>query len=212
MSKNANSELRTGASGHEEVPESKNEAQAPSEEQLAASASMYQSCINQPGPQSELEADQATLDVTGEDSLFASTVEIRPIHEHPAPYGVDITEFAKVVVIGAANVGKSSLVNRLCGEFFNPHQPMTDGVIVKDCFITKGADRVMLSLWDFGGQLFYLNSHQSFWNEECLYLLAWDPRIGIETAILPYLESVSSRVPTARIVLVATKADTSSPL
>lgn len=85
--------------------------------------------------------------------------EVRPLNE------------AKLLLVGQSSVGKTSLVQRLCHNQFDPHQPQTDGLSVTSWIIHVNSKDVRLNVWDFGGQEIYHATHQFFLTKRSLYLL-----------------------------------------
>jgi len=77
----------------------------------------------------------------------------------------------KVVLLGDAGTGKSSLMRRLVEDYFNPHEESTIGA----AFFTKkfslpapstqnnAYDHVTLQLWDTAGQERYANLAPMYW-------------------------------------------------
>jgi GTPase SAR1 family protein len=73
----------------------------------------------------------------------------------------------RIMIVGPGNVGKTTLVQRLLHDNFDPGQfCMTDGVSMKKW---KLAADMNLSLWDFGGQQVYLNTHTMLFSDKTLY-------------------------------------------
>jgi hypothetical protein len=109
----------------------------------------------------------------------------------------------RVMIVGPGDAGKTTLVERLLTDEFSPGQfSMTDGVSMKEW---KPIPEVNLSLWDFGGQQVYLNSHAILFNDKTLYLLVWNPRVGTDLRVLEsYVLNVRSRSQSAHIMLVTT--------
>jgi GTPase SAR1 family protein len=61
------------------------------------------------------------------------------------------------MVVGLGDAGKTTLVHQLLTDKFSPNQfLMTDGVSMKEW---KPTPQMNFSLWDFGGQQMYLNTH-----------------------------------------------------
>jgi internalin A len=65
---------------------------------------------------------------------------------------------SKILIVGEATVGKTSLAKQLLGEAFNPDERQTHGVRVRSLpLLHPGRPGVTMDLdvWDFGGQLEY---------------------------------------------------------
>jgi internalin A len=111
----------------------------------------------------------------------------------------------RIMIVGPGNVGKTTLVQRLLHDDFDPGQfSMTDGVSMKEWKLDADTN---LSLWDFGGQQVYLNTHTMLFSDKTLYLLVWNPRTATDKRVLEsYLLNIRSRSKTARVMLVTTHA------
>ena len=112
----------------------------------------------------------------------------------------------RVMLVGPGEAGKTTLVHRLLtDEFVSGMFSMTDGVSMKDWKISP---EMNLSLWDFGGQRVYLNSHAILFSDKTLYLLVWNPRVGIDGQMLDeYLLNIRSRSKSGQVMFVTTHAD-----
>ena len=88
----------------------------------------------------------------------------KPIHE------------AKVILLGHGEMGKTSLVNRIIEDRFNPHEEQTKGIEVRDWFVQRSEDKISLHMWDFGGQELMHATHKFFMTKRSLYLLVTNPR------------------------------------
>jgi internalin A len=122
---------------------------------------------------------------------------------------------SKVLVVGEGQVGKTSIVKALAGEPHNPAEPTTHGMRIRDLSLQHpertGVD-MALSFWDFGGQDIYHATHQFFLTDRSLFLLVWSPRLGHDHSRVRYwLDIITARAPTARILLVATHCATLRP-
>jgi internalin A len=83
----------------------------------------------------------------------------------------------KVLLVGEGDVGKTSLLNRLVHNTFNPAETKTPGInIRKQWQLPQGDPSLRLNLWDFGGQRVMHSSHQFFLTKRSLYLLVIDNR------------------------------------
>ncbi len=87
---------------------------------------------------------------------------------------------AKLMLIGWGGVGKTSLVNRLMNDKFNPAEKMTDGIRISNWKVRAGADDVRLNVWDFGGQEMNHGMHRFFLTPRSLYLVVVCGREGKE--------------------------------
>ncbi len=113
---------------------------------------------------------------------------------------------AKVLLVGAGGAGKTSLVKRLLGQVFDPHQSQTHGIAVAPWTPSCAGRTLKVNLWDFGGQEIMYATHQFFLTQRSLYLLVLDSRKeeGLEDAWLRMIQSFGGDAP---IIVVLTKAD-----
>jgi internalin A len=101
---------------------------------------------------------------------------------------------AKLVLVGFGAVGKTSLVNRLVNDRFNPSETKTEGILTTDWRIgLPDGDAATLHIWDFGGQEIMHATHQFFLTKRSVYLLVLAGRQGREDSDAEYwLNLVSS--------------------
>ena len=83
---------------------------------------------------------------------------------------------AKMVLVGEAKNGKTSLAKRLRGEAFDPSEAKTDGIDIRSWELTVGKRNIKLNVWDLGGQEIYHATHQFFLTERTLYVLVLNSR------------------------------------
>jgi internalin A len=83
----------------------------------------------------------------------------------------------KVVFLGDASSGKTSLVRRLMGEHFNAKESQTHGIRIRQMpFVADDGDQVTAHLWDFGGQEMMHATHQFFLSQRSVYVLLLNSR------------------------------------
>jgi internalin A len=115
---------------------------------------------------------------------------------------------AKVLLIGEGNVGKTSLSAALRGEDFIEGRPFTHGIEIKPIVLShpSAVKKMMIRLWDFGGQEIYRITHQFFFSQRALYLVVWKPREGQEqNEVEGWLRRIRLRVGSnAPVMIVAT--------
>jgi GTPase SAR1 family protein len=96
-------------------------------------------------------------------------------------YGTDILYEGKILIVGEAGAGKSTLFLKL----ENPEPPLPDtkstlGVVVKEGLCLSHPEKpeveMVANLWDFGGQEIQYNLHQYFITSDALYILVSDNR------------------------------------
>jgi len=133
---------------------------------------------------------------------------------------------AKLLVVGEPGVGKTELVKALQGEQFGG-ETATQGVQVRTLEVKHPAEvgiTMRLNLWDFGGQEIQHATHQFFYSERALFMLAWNARENYEQAKLNmWLELIQARASIpgdetsgreerkASVLLVATHCDLWKP-
>ncbi|HYP27434.1 MAG TPA: COR domain-containing protein [Blastocatellia bacterium] len=121
---------------------------------------------------------------------------------------------AKMLVVGDGKVGKSSVVERLLYDTFNPQKETTLGVeindemkVVQSEFKGEG-EPVKLNIWDFGGQEIQHSTHQFFLTTRSLYLLVVDARKGDQLSNIEYwLKLIESFGGASPILVVINQID-----
>jgi len=91
---------------------------------------------------------------------------------------------AKMLIVGEAKVGKTSLVKRLVENSFDLHETKTDGIAINRWHVA--ANEVRLNVWDFGGQEIMHATHQFFLTHRSLYVLVLDSRLDEQGNRLEY--------------------------
>jgi internalin A len=121
---------------------------------------------------------------------------------------------AKMLVVGDGKVGKSSIVERLIHNTYNPSKQTTVGVEINDEMkIVQGEVRgegepVKLNIWDFGGQEIQHSTHQFFLTTRSLYLLVLDARKGDQIGNTEYwLKLIESFGGDSPVIVVVNQID-----
>jgi small GTP-binding protein len=82
----------------------------------------------------------------------------------------------KTLLVGDGAAGKTSLVKRLLGQVFDPHEDTTHGINIRGWEVEAGDKALRVNLWDFGGQEIMHATHQFFLSKRSLYVLVLDGR------------------------------------
>ncbi|MBK8557952.1 MAG: hypothetical protein IPL65_20385 [Lewinellaceae bacterium] len=96
----------------------------------------------------------------------------------------------KIILVGNATSGKTSLSKVLRGEPFNSKENSTHGIQISEWLLSPTELRNILpgqadmdlqetlrvNIWDFGGQEYYHGTHQIFLDNNAVYVLIWDER------------------------------------
>lgn len=121
---------------------------------------------------------------------------------------------AKLLVVGDGKVGKSSVVERLIHDTFDPNKQTTLGVEINDEMQilqseVRGKDEpIKLNIWDFGGQEIQHSTHQFFLTTRSLYLLVIDARKGDQLSNIEYwLKLIESFAGDSPIIIVINQID-----
>jgi len=115
---------------------------------------------------------------------------------------------AKLLLIGQGSVGKTSLINRLIHNQYNPQQSQTDGLTVSNWIVTVNTKPVRLHVWDFGGQEIYHATHQFFLTKRSLYILTCNCRTSEDENRLEYwLKLIQSFGGNSPVIIVGNKCD-----
>jgi internalin A len=116
---------------------------------------------------------------------------------------------AKVLVVGEANVGKTSLIVRLITKKYDPKRNPTKGIqIYKDWKVPVNGRAVQLNVWDFGGQEIMHATHQFFLTKRSLYILMLDATVDKDANRVEYwLEKIRILGGGSPVVIVTNKID-----
>ena len=137
---------------------------------------------------------------------------------------------AKVLVVGQGSVGKTSLVQRLLHNTFDPNQSKTDGISIRQWKVNSNMQtaqahnapypaqnqsmienrraEIKLNIWDFGGQEIMHATHQFFLTKRSLYLLVLDARLTQEENRVEYwLKIIQSFGGESPVLIVGNKTD-----
>jgi small GTP-binding protein len=122
---------------------------------------------------------------------------------------------SKIMIVGEATVGKTSLAKQLLGEGFDPDERQTHGLRVRSLPLPH-PDRpgvtMALDVWDFGGQLEYRATQRFYLTDRSLFLVVWNSRArAADGKVTAWLDAITARAPDAPILLVATHGDENSP-
>jgi internalin A len=121
---------------------------------------------------------------------------------------------AKLLVVGEGNVGKTSLLAALRSAPFVEGRETTHGIEITPLTIPHptGGKEMTVRGWDFGGQEVYRISHQFFFTQRALYVVAWNARQGREQdEVEGWLRRIRLRVGDARVLLAATHCEERQP-
>jgi internalin A len=89
---------------------------------------------------------------------------------------------AKVILVGWGAVGKTSIRRRLLEDTFQKNEQQTHKIEITPWSVNVGTDKVMLHVWDFGGQEIMHATHQFFLTKRSLYVLVLAGREKVQGA------------------------------
>ena len=115
---------------------------------------------------------------------------------------------AKVVLLGAPGVGKTSLVKQYVHSVFSEHSKSTLGVKVDRKTVELDAGSVALLIWDMHGETDGLDVPANYLSGAAAGLVVFD---GARPDTIPVALGLSERLvvgsPEAKVIYVANKAD-----
>lgn len=125
----------------------------------------------------------------------------------------------KLIVLGNARVGKSSILKRLIHNTFDPQEPSTHAIRLESWPMKCGDESVQINVWDFGGQDIYRNTHRLFLRSRALFLVVWDKETETQPSyqedgftfghepLKYWLDYVEDVAPGAPVIVVENKCD-----
>ena len=121
----------------------------------------------------------------------------------------------KMMVVGQHNVGKTSLVRALCGQPVQQVEASTDGIQInsKELKLKVKNESVSITLWDFGGQPVYYDTHHFFLTQSSIYIVVWSVPEGMDESKVEYwLDVITAKAgKEAPVVIVGTHLDSIPP-
>ena len=116
---------------------------------------------------------------------------------------------AKVLVVGEAEVGKTSLIKQLLGQEFDPKERKTHEIGRHPLTLTCGdKGTINLRVWDFGGQDIMHATHQFFLTRRSVYLLVLNSRHNENQSRIDYwLRLIESFGGDSPVIVVCNKSD-----
>lgn len=121
---------------------------------------------------------------------------------------VSINEI-KVLVVGEADVGKTTLVKKLINEKVDigKREP-TSGISISDLQTQINRHEMLLHFWDFGGQEIMHNTHTLFLTTRSCYILVLDATQNEEgNQITKWLKTIHLYAPDAPVIVVINKSE-----
>lgn len=119
---------------------------------------------------------------------------------------------AKVLFLGDAGVGKTSLIKKITHNLnipLNYDEPVTKGIERKSIsFEQLNKKTYNADLWDFGGQNVYHHTHQFFLSKRSVYVLVWDCRqTNSTTSVYYWLDLIKLYGKNSPVILVQNRKD-----
>ena len=115
----------------------------------------------------------------------------------------------KLMLLGYANRGKTTLVARLQGKEYTDET--TIGVDVREWWYRPSVGRraFHFSIWDFTGQEEYYATHQCFLSQRSLYLLLFNLKHGDKGVeeLRPWLNNIALRASRSCVIIIGTHLD-----
>jgi internalin A len=113
----------------------------------------------------------------------------------------------KLIVVGRGGAGKTSLIKRLKGQPFDPHEGETHGINIRELELACGDGPVQVRVWDFGGQHVLHAMHEFFLTTRSLYLLVLGERDDMAEHDAAYwLQLIRSYAGPAPVVVALNKS------
>ncbi len=123
----------------------------------------------------------------------------------------------KVLLVGEAKAGKTSLLKLLKDNTYNPDEQQTDGIIIEEFDFSvldtfkeyKNLHGTKAYFWDFGGQEIMKSTHQFFMTNRSIYILLLESRRDGDTdnQVKLWLRRIETFGGNSQVIIVANKID-----
>ena len=123
----------------------------------------------------------------------------------------------KVILIGKAEAGKTSLLRRLKKDEYNPKEQQTDGIIIENFDFRnlktfkkqQEIHGIKAYFWDFGGQEIMSSTHQFFLTNRSVYILVLEARNDekADLQVQEWLKHIQTFGGNSPVIVVANKID-----
>jgi len=123
----------------------------------------------------------------------------------------------KILLIGEAKAGKTSICYRLKYDTYNANQKQTDGIVIEKFPFEelrtfdkqKELHGTLAYFWDFGGQEIMSSTHQFFMTKRSIYVLVLEARKDADTdkQIRRWLERIQTFGGNSPVIVVGNKID-----
>lgn len=132
---------------------------------------------------------------------------VKNYYETAEEFGHAPLSEGRILFVGDGSSGKSSLIERVLFNNFDPDKKQTNGIKIEHLHLSHPEDGrdLVFNLWDFGGQEIQHAVHKFFFTEGCLYVLVLDNRKEEEPEYwLQQIESLGGKAP---VLVVFNKQD-----
>lgn len=123
----------------------------------------------------------------------------------------------KVILIGDAKAGKTSLLRRLQNNQYNPNEEQTDGIIIESFEFKnlktfkdqKKLHGIKAYFWDFGGQEIMSSTHQFFMTNRSVYILVLEARKdqNADLQVKDWLKRIQTFGGNSQVIVVVNKIE-----
>ncbi len=123
----------------------------------------------------------------------------------------------KVLFVGEAKAGKTSVIKKLKDGTYNPAQNQTDGIVIeklpfeelKTFKAQQGLHGITGYFWDFGGQEIMSSTHQFFMTKRSLYVLVLEARrdAGTDKQVRDWMERIQAFGGDSPVIIIGNKID-----
>ena len=123
----------------------------------------------------------------------------------------------KVLLVGDAEAGKTSICKRLKDNTFDKHEKQTDGIKIEKLVFGElptfseqtRLHGLLAYMWDFGGQEIMTSTHRFFLTNRSVYILVLEARNdkSTETQIRKWLENITTQGGNSPVIIAVNKID-----